>query len=119
MECNFDVNPITQLDTNSTLQWRVYDVGTNHTRKEAWMRITIEWVKAHYPSEKFVLVDCRKSMNGTVVTSKGAKFMPLSDFANASQDLDTDTPVIVYCRSGIRSLKATVFYNERASVQHP
>ena len=75
--------------------------------------ISIEWVKANYPSEQFVLVDCREKDEWDTGRIEGAQFMPLSDFATASQDLDTDTPVVVYCRSGIRSMKATVFLQQK------
>ena len=75
--------------------------------------ISIEWVKANYPSEQFILVDCREKNEWDSGRIEGAHFMPLSDFATASQDLDTDTPVVVYCRSGIRSMKATVFLQQK------
>ncbi len=75
--------------------------------------ISIEWVKANHPSEQFILVDCREKNEWDTGRIEGAHFMPLSDFANASQDLDTDTPVVVYCRSGIRSMTATVFLQQK------
>ena len=83
------------------------------TRERGVDEITIEWVKANHPSDQFVLVDCREKDEWDSGYIEGAEFMPLSDFANASQNLDTDTPVVVYCRSGIRSLKATVFLQQK------
>ena len=57
------------------------------------------------------------NMNGMLDISM-ARFMPLSDFANASQDLSPDTPVVVYCRSGIRSSRQP-FLQQKGIVQHP
>lgn len=75
--------------------------------------ITIAWVKANYPSEQFILVDCREKHEWDAGHIEGAKFMPLSDFASASQELTDEKPVVVYCRSGVRSLKATVFLQQK------
>ena len=83
------------------------------TKQRGVDEITIDWVKANYPSDQFVLVDCREQHEWDAGHIDGARFMPLSDFANASQDLNPDTPVVVYCRSGVRSLKATVFLQQR------
>ena len=75
--------------------------------------INIEWVKANLPDKKFVLVDCREQHEWDAGHIDGARFMPLSDFANASQSLKPDIPVVVYCRSGVRSMKATVFLQQK------
>jgi len=75
--------------------------------------ITIAWVKENYPSDKFILVDCREQHEWEAGHIEGAKFMPLSDFANASQALTDEKPIIVYCRSGVRSMKATVFLQQK------
>ena len=71
--------------------------------------ITIDWVKENKDSKKFALVDCREKNEWDAGHIDGALFIPLSDFATGSASLDEDTPVVVYCRSGVRSMRATNF----------
>ncbi len=75
--------------------------------------ISIEWVKNNLDSGKFVLVDCREQNEWDAGHIEGAQFMPLSRFDIASMSLDPNTPVVVYCRSGMRSLRATTHLLQR------
>ena len=61
-----------------------------------------------------VLVDCREQHEWDAGHIDGARFMPLSDFANASQDLspDTDQLLSIAVRVFVR-LRQLFFYNKR------
>lgn len=69
--------------------------------------ITNQWVKNNLSSGKFVLVDCREQQEWDAGHIEGALLMPLSRFDIVSMSLDPNIPVVVYCRSGMRSLRAT------------
>ena len=77
------------------------------TATNATQEITIAWVKANIDSGKFILVDCREQHEWDAGHIDGALFIPLSNFDVGSQTLDLNTPVVVYCRSGVRSIRAT------------
>ena len=63
-------------------------------------------------NENFVLVDCREQEEWDEGHIPGAKFMPLSKFDELYSELKTDDNIIVYCRSGKRSMKACQFLME-------
>ena len=67
--------------------------------------ITMEWVKANKDSGLFQLLDCREQVEWDAGHISGALFVPLSDWANQVTKVDPTKPVVVYCRSGVRSLK--------------
>lgn len=62
----------------------------------------------------FTLVDCREADEWEVCRIDGARLIPLSRFAElASQQLTPDTPVVVYCHHGMRSLRATHWLRQK------
>ena len=67
--------------------------------------ITMEWVKANKDTGHFQLVDCREQFEWDAGYISGALFVPLSDWNNQVSKVDPTKPVVVYCRSGVRSLK--------------
>ncbi len=69
--------------------------------------ISFSWVKENLHSGKFTLVDCREEREWNAGYIEGALLCPLSTWLRSSQNIPKDKPVVVYCRSGKRSLTAT------------
>lgn len=62
----------------------------------------------------FQLIDCREEDEFTICRIEGAHLVPLSRFAELSPLLMADdTPIIVYCHHGMRSLNATHYLRQR------
>ncbi len=62
----------------------------------------------------FQLVDCREEDEFAICRIEGAHLVPLSRFAELSPLLLADeTPVIIYCHHGMRSLNATHYLRQR------
>lgn len=67
----------------------------------------------------FRLVDCREEDEFALCRIDGAELVPLSRFAELApakllaSDDSAETPVIIYCHHGMRSLQATGFLRER------
>jgi rhodanese-related sulfurtransferase len=53
------------------------------------------------------LIDVRVDHEWEVGHLAGATHLPLEDLPERSAELDSDRPVVVYCRTGIRSQMAT------------
>ncbi|MDF1852718.1 MAG: rhodanese-like domain-containing protein [Verrucomicrobiales bacterium] len=70
-------------------------------------------------SPSFRLVDCREEDEFQLCKIEGAELIPLSRFGELAPGLllpaegESETPVIVYCHHGMRSLHATLFLRER------
>lgn len=75
---------------------------TNNTQE-----ITMKWVKENKDRETFQLIDCREQFEWDDGHIQGAIFVPLSDWGNQVSKVDPSKPAVVYCRSGVRSIKAT------------
>jgi rhodanese-related sulfurtransferase len=56
-----------------------------------------------------LLVDVREPHEFTSLRAPGAVSMPLAEFAARHEDLPRDRQVLLVCRSGSRSLRATMF----------
>ena len=69
--------------------------------------VSMTWVKSNWPSDAFQLVDCREQHEWDSGHIEGALFIPLSQWDTHIHRLDPSKPVVVYCRSGVRSLRAT------------
>ena len=76
--------------------------NTNNTPE-----ISMTWVKSNWPSEDFQLVDCREQHEWDAGHIEGAIFVPLSQWDQHAQQIDPNKPIVVYCRSGVRSMRAT------------
>lgn len=62
----------------------------------------------------FQLIDCREEDEFVICRIEGAHLAPLSRFAEISHLLVADeTPIIVYCHHGMRSLNATHYLRQR------
>jgi len=62
------------------------------------------------------LVDCREADEFALCRIEGGELRPLSDFARQAEAhllSDPDTPLIIYCHHGIRSMQATRFLRQR------
>lgn len=79
---------------------------------------TAELLKSDDEAAKFLLVDCREEDEFAYCHIEGAELIPLSRFAElatarllpASED---ETPIVVYCHHGMRSLSATQFLRQK------
>ena len=64
--------------------------------------------------EKISLVDCREEFEWSQGHLPNAQHIPLSEFTESYQKIeDKKNPVIIYCRSGIRSYKIAAFLAEQ------
>lgn len=63
----------------------------------------------------FVLIDCREAHELEIAAVKGAVHIPLDQLMSPmfEPDWEPDTPVGVICRSGKRSLKAAIMFQQR------
>jgi adenylyltransferase/sulfurtransferase len=59
------------------------------------------------------LVDVREPWEYEEAHIEGCRLIPLGDLPQRYDEIDPDTPVIVYCKSGGRSGKAVAFLTER------
>ena len=62
---------------------------------------------------KFQLVDCREEVEWNAGHLEMATWIPLSNMMPHLKEIHKDAPILVYCRSGKRSLKATAFFQEQ------
>ncbi|MEM7699896.1 MAG: rhodanese-like domain-containing protein [Verrucomicrobiota bacterium] len=63
------------------------------------------------------LVDCREEDEFALCKLESAEFAPLSRFAEEASERfggeNPDTPIVIYCHHGMRSLQATMFLRQR------
>ncbi len=70
------------------------------------------------PKKSFVLIDCREQEEWDEAHIEKALFMPLSTFKNevqkaeSGQSFHKDSEVIIYCRSGKRSMMACEYLQD-------
>ena len=76
--------------------------NTNNTQE-----ISMAWLKSNWPSGDFQLIDCREQHEWDAGHIEGALFIPLSQWGQHEHKIDPNKPAIVYCRSGVRSIRAT------------
>ena len=67
------------------------------------------------PSTEFVLIDIREGHELEIAKIDGAVHIPMGELASAINELDVDedTVIAVLCRSGRRSLDATLYLHEQ------
>ena len=53
------------------------------------------------------VVDVREPWEADVARIEGAELIPLSEFAARARDLPRDTPILIHCHHGGRSMQAT------------
>lgn len=58
------------------------------------------------------IVDCRTQEERRFVHLAGSVHIPLDELASRQGELDPETPVVVLCHHGVRSLRAAAFLRE-------
>ncbi len=84
---------------------------------EAGMELTAARVSELLPairSGEIDLVDCREEEEWRFNRIEGARFVPLSRFAEAAVP---ERPAIVYCHHGMRSLRAAAYWRSRGNAR--
>ena len=77
------------------------------------MAITPLELKALYDrGERPFLLDVRNPEEIAICRIAGSTVIPLPELPNRLAELDRDTPMIVHCKSGVRSAKAIALLNE-------
>ncbi len=64
----------------------------------------------------FRLIDCREDDEFSFCKIDGAELRPLSNFAEQATNFlltDEETPMVVYCHHGMRSMQATLFLRNK------
>ena len=67
------------------------------------LEVTVAEVAGNLPNIQ-QLIDVRELDEWQEARISGAKLIPLSEFASRVTEIDPDQPIIVYCKSGGRSL---------------
>ena len=79
----------------------------------------VSQIRSDEEAPSFRLVDCREEDEFALCKIEGAELIPLSRFGELAYGLlapaegEAETPVIVYCHHGMRSLHATQFLREK------
>ena len=77
-------------------------------------RVTAQWLQDRLGSAPALqLVDVRSAGEYQIVRIDQALLMPVDDIASHVHLLDRDLPVVCYCKSGIRSLRAAAMLMEK------
>lgn len=63
-------------------------------------------------SDSFILLDCRRPEEWQTTRIAGARHIPMADIERRAEELESDdgtrdTPIVVHCHHGVRSLKVT------------
>jgi molybdopterin/thiamine biosynthesis adenylyltransferase/rhodanese-related sulfurtransferase/molybdopterin converting factor small subunit len=81
--------------------------GTNETEIDP---IDVKRKMEH--GERFLLLDVREPHEYLICNIPGAKLIPLGELPKRVNELDTATEIVVYCKSGVRSGKASDFLRQ-------
>ncbi|MCR4335252.1 MAG: rhodanese-like domain-containing protein [archaeon] len=74
--------------------------------------VSVEEAKKLIAGKKAILLDVREKEEIESRNANPDKRIPLGELAERKNELSTKQPIIVICRSGNRSAKATKFLNE-------
>jgi rhodanese-related sulfurtransferase len=81
------------------------------------LEITPQEIKARLDSgEKLVLIDCRESAEFQLARIEGAELVPMRSVPAELSRLDAladESPIIVYCHHGVRSLNVVNWLREQ------
>jgi molybdopterin/thiamine biosynthesis adenylyltransferase/rhodanese-related sulfurtransferase len=77
--------------------------GTSEAAPEITVQTLQQWRRQ---GEPHMLVDVREPSEHAEAAIEGSALVPLSGIGEASAQFPVDVPVIVYCRSGVRSARA-------------
>ena len=75
--------------------------------------ISAEWVQKHHTWGDFTLVDCREQAEWDAGHIAGAKHLPMSALKHRYPELDDSGNIVVYCRSGRRSLEVCLWLKNK------
>jgi len=76
----------------------------------AGVDITVEELKARLDrGDDLVLLDVREPFETSICNIPDSTLVPMAELPHRSTELDRDRDLVVYCRSGHRSLHAVVF----------
>lgn len=73
----------------------------------------LEFVRRREAGEHLVLLDVREPEELAIAAFPGAVHIPMGDVAARCGELDPRNPVVVACRSGVRSLQVARFLEQR------
>lgn len=77
-------------------------------------RVGPQWLQDRLAQDRpLQLVDVRTVNEYQMVRIDGALLMPVDEIEEHFHTLDRDVPVVCYCKSGVRSLRAAAFLSER------
>lgn len=88
-------------------------IGESEEPAEAVASLTVVELKEKMEGERsFVLLDVRESHETEICQLTGSVLIPLGQLANRMDEVPRATPVIAYCKKGIRGEKAVRLLNE-------
>lgn len=66
-------------------------------------------------NESFLLLDCREADEYAQVRIEGSRLLPMSELAERARELDQyrDSPIVVYCHVGGRSLQVVAWLRKQ------
>ncbi len=80
-------------------------------------KITVNQLKDELSSNNLILIDCREQGEWDESHIKEAKFIPLSNFEEKTNEIlsnmDKNSKIVCQCRSGKRSMKACKLLEEK------
>ncbi len=62
--------------------------------------------------ETLALIDVREPWEHAIAQIEGSILIPLNDLPHRLGELDPETPIVLYCHHGIRSLQAAAFLKQ-------
>jgi rhodanese-related sulfurtransferase len=71
------------------------------------IEVTVHDLKRALDEGSATVVDVREPWEAEIAKIEGARLIPLSVFAAETKELPRDTPILVYCHHGGRSMQAT------------
>ena len=75
--------------------------------------VSAEWVQQHLTWGDFTLVDCREQSEWDAGFIQGAKHLPMSVMEQRYHELSNSDNIVVYCRSGRRSLTVSTWLKNK------
>nr|WP_231118225.1 rhodanese-like domain-containing protein [Lysobacter silvisoli] len=77
-------------------------------------RVSAQWLQQRLgQADALQLVDVRTLNEHQIVRIDGSLLMPVDEIEEHFHTLDRNLPVVCYCKSGVRSLRAAAFLAER------
>lgn len=77
------------------------------------VKTAVKLIAQNAKNPKFKLVDVRTPEERAISFIPNSSHIPLSDLEKSLSQLSPEDTYLIYCRSGVRSLKATSFLNAK------